>query len=59
MEELSAALVGLMATSDGLLFSGTFTRIRDPNVRRAIAELVRQIGAEAEGTAHCALDGLL
>jgi hypothetical protein len=48
VEEESAALDDFLATPDGLVLVETFTRIRDPKVRRAIVALVEQITAEPE-----------
>jgi transcriptional regulator with XRE-family HTH domain len=45
----SAALNGVLATSDGIALASAYTRIRDPKVRRAIVALVEQIGAEPNG----------
>jgi transcriptional regulator with XRE-family HTH domain len=39
----AAALVGFMATSDGVALALAFSRIRDATVRRAIVALVEQI----------------
>jgi transcriptional regulator with XRE-family HTH domain len=49
-DEESAALNGVLATSDGIALASAFMRIRDPKVRRAIVALVEQITVEPNGT---------
>jgi transcriptional regulator with XRE-family HTH domain len=52
VDEDSAALDSVLATSDGLALVTGYRRIRDPRIRRAIVALVEQIAADPDSTVH-------
>jgi transcriptional regulator with XRE-family HTH domain len=51
VEDDAGALVNFLATTDGLTLADTFTRIRNPKVRRALVALIEQIVDKPDGTA--------